>query len=274
MVPYPIWQLALLLVHMKDVEWTVGLISGRGASNARIEDDLASELSRRLSYCQKHAKYLELRGTQDRTELLIVRARLGLNYQQFKDEIRVLRETIEAELKHRRFAFIPSAKADRLDNIGREWAEVILRFPSAHDDIKSAVECYALDCNTACVFHSMRIAERGLRALAKYLKIKTIGSQNHPLEFAEWGGILSALRGRLNAVQQSSGRSAKKAASLKFHADAASQADYLNEIWRKEVSHARGMYNSSEALNALLRTRDFMSLLCHRLFESGRPRVL
>jgi hypothetical protein len=113
----------------------------------------------------------------------------------------------------------------------------------------------------------MRIAERGLRVLAKHLKVTTVGPQKHPLEFSEWGLILNAIAGKLKAIQQSPGRSAKKAALTKFYADAASQADYLNEIWRKEVSHARGMYNAPEALNALMRTYDFMNLLAQRLSE-------
>ena len=113
----------------------------------------------------------------------------------------------------------------------------------------------------------MRIAEYGLRALAWRLNLRQIGKQKYPLEYAEWGAILNALRGKLNALQQSSGRSKRKAADTKFYADAASHADYLNEIWRKEVSHARGPYNAPEALNALTRTRQFMELLAQRLKE-------
>jgi hypothetical protein len=180
---------------------------------------------------------------------------------------------MEDELKYRRFAFVPTEKAKKLDNIDKDWAQIQQHFPSAKPDIRQAVECYALDCNTACVFHAMRVAERGLRVLAKALGVRTVGPRQHPLEFSEWGLILNALAGKLKTLQQSSGRSVRKAALTKFYADAASQADYLNEIWRKEVSHARGLYNPPEALNALMRTQDFMNLLSQRLSETKSIRL-
>ena len=45
---------------------------------------------------------------------------------------------------------------------------------SAKGDIMDAVDAYALGLNTACVFHLMRIAEHGMRALARERKVKLI----------------------------------------------------------------------------------------------------
>ncbi len=239
----------------------------KGFGNERIKAELSEELIRRLTDYEGHCRDLELTGALGRIGHFNVSIKAGMTYQQVMDEVRVLREAIEYDLQYRKFAYVPIEKAARLDKVEVEWADAIRAFPSAHDDIVAAVECYALDCNTACVFHSMRIAERGLRVLSKALKVKTIGPQKHPLEFAEWGQILMALRGKLNAIQNSPGRNAKKSALAKFYADAASQADYLNEIWRKEVSHARYAYNAPEALNALTRTREFMLLLSQKLSE-------
>jgi hypothetical protein len=188
-------------------------------------------------------------------------------YETLSVELRVLCEAIEGQLRHRRFAFISPDKAKLIEKIDNDWRAVLEKFSRAHPDIQAATECYALDCNTAAVFHSMRIAEYGLRALAWRLNLRQIGKQKYPLEYAEWGMILNALSGKLKALQQSPGRSKRKAADTKFYADAASHADYLNEIWRKEVSHARGPYNAPEALNALTRTRQFMELLAQRLKE-------
>ncbi|MGB3552391.1 MAG: hypothetical protein WA993_17025 [Candidatus Binatus sp.] len=188
-------------------------------------------------------------------------------YETLSVQIRVLCEAIEGQLHRRLFVFISPDKAKLIEKIDNDWRAVLEKFSRARTDIQAATECYALDCNTAAVFHSMRIAEYGLRALAWRLNLRQIGKQKYPLEYAEWGAILNALRGKLNALQQSSGRSKRKAADTKFYADAASHADYLNEIWRKEVSHARGPYNAPEALNALTRTRQFMELLAQRLKE-------
>jgi hypothetical protein len=182
-------------------------------------------------------------------------------------QLRIICETIEGQLHRRRFAFISSEKAKLMEKIDNDWQAVLEKFSRTRTDIQAATECYALDCNTATVFHCMRVAEHGLRALAWRLDLRQIGKQKYPLEYAEWGAILNAMRGKLNALQQSAGRSSRKAAQTKFYADAASHTDYLNEIWRKEVSHARGPYNAPEALNALTRTRQFMELLAQRLRE-------
>jgi len=271
MLPYPVWQLALGLIQLRDLEWS----SKRDVRqlDQPVPTEAAQGLRERLSHKRQQYEDIELGMAVKRTDTIMARLILGLTVRELSAELRFLSETIQSELQSRQFVFVPTAKAEQLDHLDRDWGAALTAFPSAADDIKAAVECYALDCNTACVFHSMRVAERGLRVLAKALKLKTIGPRKHPLEFAEWGQILSALAGKLKVVQGSPGRSIKKAAVAKFYADAASQADYLNEIWRKEVSHARGMYNAPRALDALTRTRDFMNLLSRHLSETKPNRL-
>ena len=273
MLYFPVWQLAkalgFIIVSREALEAII-------ISDARGRDQIVSTTTRegmisRVNYCRTRCSSLELASAVTRIDEHVIPtlSSPAVTILQAHAELKVLIELLETELKWRRFAYIPTEKAKKCDLIDHDWKDVQDRFPSAIDDIRKAVECYALDCNTASVFHSMRVAERGLRALARKLKVKRIGPQKHPLEFAEWGQVLSALRSALNAVQQSPGRNARKAATLKFFADAASQADYLNEIWRKEVSHARGLYNAPEAFNALTRTHDFMTLLAQRIKESS-----
>lgn len=275
MLQYPVWQLCLSRAWLERCELTFRhfIESDQKRRDSFVERSLLADVANRLSYCQKRCEDLELHAALARLERFSARVKSGLiTYDEAQTEARVLREAIDSDLRFRRFAFVPTDKATKLDNIDKDWRDVQGRFPSARADIREAIECYALDCNTASVFHSMRIAERGLRALAKTLGVTTIGNQNHPLEFAEWGSILNALKGKLHSLQESKGRSHQKAASTKFYADAASQANYLNEIWRKEVSHARGQYNAPEALNALTRTHDFMTLLAGRISEKIRKR--
>jgi hypothetical protein len=214
---------------------------------------------------------LELDAAIERIDIHLQLWPKTAKYEALSVELRVLCEAIEGQLRHRRFAFISPDKAKLIEKIDNDWQVVLEKFSRARTDIQAATECYALDCNTAAVFHSMRIAEYGLRAVAWRLNLRQIGKQKYPLEYAEWGMILNALTGKLKALQQSPGRSKRKAADTKFYADASDHADYLNEIWRKEVSHARGPYNAPEALNALTRTRQFMELLAQRLKERPDP---
>jgi hypothetical protein len=265
MLPYPVWQLSRFLTDLRDLEWDLK------TRPSRLTDEIVERLRNKLSEFYGLCKEINLVATLD----VISNCSNRLRNRSFRDsrecgtDLRFIHETVRSELKRQRFVYIPPSKVTLLDDKDDWWREVVVRFPSTKDDIDGATECYVFGCNTGCVFHSMRIAERGLRILALALDIKTTGKQKHPLEFSEWGHILNALKARLNSVQESPGRNAEKAARAKFYADAASQADYLNEIWRKEVSHARGPYNSPEALNALERTRDFMRLLSKYLSEDS-----
>jgi hypothetical protein len=266
MIHFMTYQLGFVLTQLQELETS----AASEDRDARISDALIEHrIIRLLQFARKRCEELEMPSAVARIERFLVACRMDCTNSELATQAKVLRETIDAELRFRRFAYVPMDRAKHLDNIEKDWAIVLRQFPSARDDIRAAVECYALDCTTACVFHSMRIAEHGLRALAQKLKVRRIGPQKHPLEFAEWGGILSALRGKLASIQQSKGRNAKKAAGAKFYADAASHADYLNEIWRKEVSHARGLFNAAEALNALTRTRAFMELLSGKISEAS-----
>jgi hypothetical protein len=64
------------------------------------------------------------------------------------------------------FALVKDRAAyyENIDLFGRQAADA---FPSAGSDILDALRCMALELNTAAVFHLMRVAEFGLRALAR-----------------------------------------------------------------------------------------------------------
>jgi len=64
------------------------------------------------------------------------------------------------------------------------------------------------------MFHLMRVAEHGLRALARKQRITL--KRNRPIEQADWNEILSALEARSKHVENSS-RSAKRDADLEFY---------------------------------------------------------
>ncbi len=134
--------------------------------------------------------------------------------------------------------------------------KVFSAFESARLDISEAGNCYATDNFTACVFHLMRVTECGMRVLAKDLKINRVGK--HPLLYAEWGRVCIALETKIKALQNKPGRGSRKSIGLKRYADAASQVHFINDIWRKDVSHTREPYNQPEALNAMTRVREFM----------------
>ena len=85
---------------------------------------------------------------------------------------RLLRNAVEVELRQYLYYQYPKNKGETFRVWEDEWKTTLSAFPSARDDIYSAVDCYALQHNTASIFHSMRVAERGLRALAKERELR------------------------------------------------------------------------------------------------------
>lgn len=156
---------------------------------------------------------------------------------------------------------MPAAKTKKLADISKEWQEIWTKFPSSKEDSERAVDCYVLGQDTACVFHSMRVVEMGLRELAKNLQVKlTHKGKKQPIEFADWGTIINVAKTKISQVN-ALGPGPKRQAKLDFYADATDHCLFMKDIWRNTVSHARKAYNDSESLRALTRAHDFMLLL-------------
>jgi len=142
----------------------------------------------------------------------------------------------------------------------------VLAFPEAVSEIADAGICYAANLPTACVFHSMRISEHGLRALARRLRVKIAAKgKKCPLEYADWTAVLVSIDNKIKGIRQKP-VGAKKNAELMFYSEAAAHCSRIKDIWRNEVSHTRTRYNSTEALAAMTRVAEFMELLASRLF--------
>ena len=134
-------------------------------------------------------------------------------------------------------------------------------FPSARFDIREAGNCLACDNNTAVVFHLMRVAEHGLRSIAKKVGIKlTDKGKPQPIEFATWDKVITAINNKITAARTLP-QGPKKTKSLQFYANAAENCTYIRDIWRNEISHTRKSYDDFEAKAVLSRVRDFMRLL-------------
>ena len=61
--------------------------------------------------------------------------------------------------------------------------------------------CYVLERNTACVFHSMRVAEVGLRAFARRVKVQM--PKGKKIEWAQWQEVLREIRKKIDLMGQS-----------------------------------------------------------------------
>jgi hypothetical protein len=170
-------------------------------------------------------------------------------------------EAIHSELCYRRFAFVTTAKATEHDRFGLAWEGIWEQFTDSKEDSQRAIDCYALEQNTACVFHMMRVAEIGLRTIAQKVRVKlTDKGKPLPLEFATWNKVIDGIKSRI-ATARSKPKSERQNKQLQFYADTADQCTFIRDIWRNEVSHTRKGYKDVEAMGVIIRVRDFMELL-------------
>jgi hypothetical protein len=174
---------------------------------------------------------------------------------QLKHDIRVLREALVDDLNKRKI-FFPN-----LEKFGRYYEksfgqEVWDAFPDARREIMDAGNSYVTDDDTGCVFHCMRVAEFGLRALAKRLLPRM-----RP-EKLQWGPIIRELRAKIEALHKPGKRPLTRTRKelLEFYNAAIDQCGYFKTI-RDDVAHTQGYCESGDALKALTHVEEFMRLL-------------
>jgi hypothetical protein len=143
--------------------------------------------------------------------------------------------------------------------------DVVKLFPGAAQDLNESVKCFVSSRYTACVFQSMRVAEHGLRRLAKRLKV-TLTHSGHscPVEFADWDKVITGIRNKLIAIRQLP-QGLKRQTQLEMYSDAADHCTFMKDIWRNNVSHTRKPYLEPEALAVLGRVGDFMKFSANSL---------
>jgi hypothetical protein len=100
-----------------------------------------------------------------------------------------LRTAIRTEFKEYLFYQYPKEKGRKLLAWKEEWKLALVSFPEIGRDVFCATDCYALGHDVASIFHSMRVAEFGLRVLATERNIKL--AKNKPLEWGTWQEIIN-----------------------------------------------------------------------------------
>jgi hypothetical protein len=140
------------------------------------------------------ANKLELSATYARLE----RLSSALNREPFyfsslANELKVLNEAADDELKHRYFFYYPIDKARKVNTFVMEWSDSNDKFASARESALNATDCYALGKSDACVFHCMQVLESGLRVLAKNVGL-TFDTQ-------QWQNVINEIESRITSMR-------------------------------------------------------------------------
>ena len=176
-------------------------------------------------------------------------------------ELTKLKQLIVMESAKCKLAFIPPPY-DVYFEQDRLFGDMVYEtFPEARVDVKAAGNCLAASLSTASVFHLMRVAEFGLRKLAKQLHVKlTHTAKVMPIEFADWDKVITGIRNEITQARTiPAGR--KRQAKLEAYSNAADHCEYMKDIWRNNMAHARKPFEDVEAVRVLERVRDFMQFL-------------
>jgi hypothetical protein len=259
-------------------------LADRHDNDEPIDSGIVGELLDLVQRLTAGTKHLQLKASNRRARKELRWALVAFGdptWGKIKQELQVFWEILEPEMRDRRLVSIDTARGEYLDDLLGDpsdasdkeaanpvWEHVWRRFPSAQYDCEEAVYCYALERNTASIFHAMRVAEIGLRALARRMEIKL--PRGKKLEWAEWQALLKEMSKKTDAVGLNQKAGPRKDEILEFYSGAIGQFTGFKDEFRNQVMHVRKSYDEGDAKKALTRVRDFMEKLANKIDEKGR----
>lgn len=187
----------------------------------------------------------------------------GVNAHDERGRIAMLMEMIIEELKAQLFLYILPHRASYYQWDGSFSEQLITAFPTASKDLGHAGNCFASEEYTACVYHSMRALEIGLRSLCLYLEL----TFRKPIELTEWGTLIGDLEKKIEQMQNLP-KTIERENELSFCSHALALFRHFKNAYRNPVSHARAYYEEDEAKSIMERTKEFLEGLSNKLSET------
>jgi hypothetical protein len=174
-------------------------------------------------------------------------------------EVDILFYVISEELANILFLHIPKHKI-RYHESKTDLPETLRSsFPKASYEFVRASNCFSLSEHTACVFHSMRVLEHGLKALAHDV--------GRIFDIQQWHNIIEEIKYEIDTIAKSLPRGQAKNERLQFLSAAAKEFTYFKDGWRNYVAHGHMSYTEIQALNILDHVRIFMIHISEQLKE-------
>jgi len=199
--------------------------------------------------CDSLTEFMFLPATADRRQRLQIALDGGCLYPELGTQLRILRETLEDEVKHLLVLHMPPGQALYFyagDNL--LGAEVIAKFPQLGPDIDEAGKCLGSGRHTATVFHLMRVMEVGVQQFGEALGVTLLDATSCE---KSWNQILEQSDKALKAIPKSEPTRAAKA-------EVSALLGAVRIAWRNEVMHPRASYTLEETERILNATRAYM----------------
>lgn len=183
------------------------------------------------------------------------------NEEQLAALIKELSGRLVDEAKGTLFLSLSLREAREYANPREGWEEIVEKFKSTVRDVEDAARCLALERNTACVFHLMRIAEVGLRTLGGALNDPTLDPKRNP----SWETILHRCDTELQKPLKD--RSQEWRTDELFFSAATGNLRAVKDAWRNPTMHVEQHYDAKEAREIYAAVRAFMRHLATKLAE-------
>ena len=211
----------------------------------------------------KIANQLDLKTAKHRLAHFELALRYDISEVDYKSEIKVLRDALKHDLSHRHFYHYPEAKVEVLRKFFPQWKDISTAFLSAKSEALAATDCYAMGQNTASVFHIMRVAEFGLRALADERKIQL--PRKKPVAWGQWQELITALTTEATKIGLKARAGTAKDNALAFYSGSISDLNAFKDEYRNQVMHVRKEYDEHQALRALTKVHVFMERISEKM---------
>jgi HEPN domain-containing protein len=220
----------------------------------KVDAEFCKEFKEILAHLKDDCDKLNLKVSSDLLEKAIN------DLPQGERELEQIIRAIKSEIKSNLFLYIPSHRAKYHEFVSKIISSIA--FPNSSKELINAGNCYAIGEYTACVFHSMRAAELGLRALAKHLGV----AFPFPIELADWHNIIDKVESEIKSMKQLP-KGKEKDEELRFCSSAAAQFRYFKDAYRIFVAHARETYDEFKALTIMDHTLKFIENLSIKISE-------
>jgi hypothetical protein len=224
-----------------------------------------------LQFAQRMCGKFLLSSAEDRIVIIWNMWSRQFSYSELAIELKPLIEAFESDLRKEYFYHYPRHKALMVLMTPGQWAVPIQAFPSIRPEVEAGVDCFAIGHNVACVFHMMRVAELGLRVIAKERRVTKV-RKNTPVEWGTWNEVSRAISQKLEVIRNATA-GPRKDAALAFYNAALSDLRALQGLYRDRTMHLRESYDDGQAQSAMLRTRNLMEMLASRLNEQSTRQI-
>jgi hypothetical protein len=231
-------------------------------------DPTDQQFTKRAHLAVQRAGRLTMKHLFAHANAIATRAEMELDspkeYAAIRSEVTHVADAIRDELWKRSFFVVSPERRDYAENPQYIGQKVIDAFPSARLDVYEAGNCLAADCNTAAVFHLMRIVEWGLRALCAHVGLRKARRRNGkhvPVSYVDWETMLNQLQPLVDAKIEKMRRGKTKQEAQEFYYPALQDIRAIRDAWRNHLMHTRATYTPADAEAILSHVKRLMTTL-------------